>query len=171
MNFYQFGDQFSMIREELLHTAASHFPIALLVLVLFTKIAELIVTRRYKNLGDHLNIISKFLLILGSVMLIPSLFLGDMAFDIVKKDICNLITAYRHEDMAHNTLIVFIVAIVLETCLSMKDIKKNFILPLKVSLVAALILGNYFLFQTAHLGGDLVYTEGAGVLRVLKKCD
>jgi uncharacterized membrane protein len=154
-----------MIREELLHPVISHFPIALLVLVMFTKLAHLIVMKKYTELAKNIDIISKFLLIVGSAMILPALFLGDMALDIVKNDLINITAAYRHEDLAHNTLIVFIIAIVLDTLISVKKFSFRQMYMIQVTLFLSIVLGNYFLFQTAHLGADLVYEQGAGVNR------
>ncbi|MFT6631812.1 MAG: putative membrane protein [Bacteriovoracaceae bacterium] len=154
-----------MIREELLHPVISHFPIALLVLVMFTKLAHLIVMKRYIELSKNIDMISKFLLIVGSIMILPALFLGDMAFDIVKNDLSNITTAYRHEDLAHNTLIVFIIAIVLDTLVSVREFSFKQMFTIQVCLFFTIALGNYYLFQTAHLGADLVYEQGAGVKR------
>lgn len=152
-----------MIREELLHPVISHFPIALLVLVMFTKLAQLIVMNKYNEMEKNLDVISKFLLIVGTSMILPALFLGDMALDIVKNDLSNITTAYRHEDLSHNTLIVFIIAIVIDTLIGMKKLEKTQKLIFELVLLLTIFLGNYFLFQTAHLGADLVYEQGAGV--------
>ncbi len=154
-----------MIREELLHPAVSHFPIALLVLVGFTKLFQLIVTKKYKELADSLNLISKFLLITGSCFLLPAIFLGDMAFEIVKKDLSNITAAYKHDELAHYTLICFIVAVSIDTLNNVKKFKVQYEFQINIALFIAILVGNYFLFNTAHIGSNLVYEQGAGVLQ------
>ena len=159
-----------MIREELLHPAISHFPLALLVLVFFTKTAQLFVTEKYPELNKNLQVISKFLLLTGSAFLLPSLFLGDMAFDVLKQDVCDLVAVYRHEDMAHYALVTFIIAIVFDTLSYINQIAKKFKPLINVLLILTIGVGNYFLLKTAHMGGDLVYEQGVGVRAVTKGC-
>ncbi len=159
-----------MIREELLHPAVSHFPIAFLSMLMLTKTAQFFVTEKYDEIKKYLYIISKFLLIVGASLLLPSLFLGDMALDVVKQDLCKITQAYQHEDLAHYTLIVFIIAIVFDTLLDIEKIPAKFHKVLKALVLLSIFLGNYYLFQTAHMGGDLVYEQGAAVKRTMGPC-
>jgi uncharacterized membrane protein len=152
-----------MFSEELFHPAVSHFPISLLTLVFFTKLAQFIVTKKYKELAVSLNIISKFLLTLGAIFLIPTIFLGDMAFDIVKNDICNIVMGYQHEELSHYTLIIFIFALTLDILPSIRPIPIKFHTLYQIALILCLGWGNFYLFKTAQLGGKLVYEQGAGV--------
>ncbi len=159
-----------MIREELIHPAISHFPLALLVLVMFTKTAQFFVTEKYTELKKNLALISKFLLLTGSAFLLPTLFLGDMAFDAVKSDVCNFITVYRHEDLGHYTLVTFIVAIVFDTLIQIKQVPAKLRPLLNIATLITIFLGNYFLLNTANLGGELVYEQGVAVKAVKKDC-
>jgi len=159
-----------MIKEELLHPAISHFPVALLTLVLVTKIAELIVGQHNAQLKGQLNLISKFLLYTGTVMLLPSLFSGDIAFDIVKENMCSLIKVYQHDDLAHTTLYFFIAAMIFEITSGLDKIPARYKRPLKLGLLLSILTGNYYLFLTAQMGGKLVYQDGAGVSRPFKAC-
>ena len=86
-----------------------------------------------------------------------------MAFDIVKNSLCDLIVVYKHEEMSHITLIIFITAIAIDIIPDFKQLPEKLILPHKVFIVLCLAVGNYYLFQTAKLGGELVYEQGAAV--------
>lgn len=150
-----------MIREELLHPAISHFPIAFLVLATALKLILL-----FKE-DERILFTARVLLYLGTFLILPTLFLGDMALDIVKNDLCRLTLAHEHEELGELTLIIFIIGAAL-------DVALNFKLPYK-SLVKylgfiALLFGCGVLFETAEHGGELVYEDGAAVTRELGPC-
>lgn len=153
-----------MIREELLHPALSHFPIACLVLVVFTKLTQLIVIKKYPELEQNLTFTHRFLLLIGCAMLLPTMFLGDMALDIVKGNLCNLVKAYQHEELGQITLIIFIIALAGEVLIISEKIKRNLIYFVHIFVFGFILLGNTYLFQTAHTGANLVYEQGAGLL-------
>ena len=154
-----------MIREELIHPALAHFPIACLILVFFTKLTQIIVMKRSREVKEKLEFTTQFLLFFGCAMLLPTLFLGDIAFDLVKADLCNIVKAYEHEESAHNTLYIFIFAMILELSLRFENVKKNYELLIQVSLLLVITFGNIVLVQTSHQGGELVYEQGAAVRR------
>jgi len=159
------------MREELLHPAASHFPIALLVLLMFTKTAQFFVTEKYSELKKNLQVISKFLLVTGTCFLLPAIFLGDMALDIVKNHLCEITAAYEHEEYAKITLIIFIIAIVLDTLPLVPQVPTKLKRPLNVALLMTIFIGNFYLFETAEHGAELVYEQGAGVKGHIPRCD
>ena len=152
-----------MIREELLHPAVSHFPIALLSLLVFVKFSELFIANNHEALKSQLAFLARFLLITGSISLIPSLFLGDMALDIVKSDMRNITLAYQHEELAHNALYVFIVALIIDLIPVLKSIPGRFIKLHTLILLGVILFGNYYIFKTAHSGASLVYDYGTAV--------
>lgn len=163
-----------MIQEELIHPMISHFSIACLILIFFTKLAQIFHLEKSKMRQHQLQFTHHFLLFIGSLMLIPTLFLGDMAFDIVKKNLCYLTEAYQHEEMAHQCLYIFIFIMILElgfkidlitSCLSKNSYMKYY----HFIILIFIILGNYYLIKTAHLGSNLVYKQGAGVQREFKE--
>ena len=153
-----------MIREELLHPALTHFPIACLVLVCFTKVSYLFVTRKSKDLAQKLDFTSQFLLFVGAAMLLPSMFLGDMSLDIVKPQLDNIILAYQHEETAQICLGVFVLALALEVSLKFESIKNKYAGIIQIIILLTLFVGNFFLIKTSHLGSKLVYEQGAGVI-------
>lgn len=152
----------TFIREELLHPIVSHFPIALLSMALILKIAIYISMTKKYDFKKNLTFTYNFCLITGLIFFITNLFIGDIALEAIKSDLCNLTLAYQHEDMAHTTLILFIIIVSFEV-LSLvieKTIFKNILSSLAALL---LIVGNFYLFKTAHQGGQLVYEYGAAV--------
>lgn len=151
-----------MPREELLHPLIAHFPIACLILSFFTKAAQLIVMKKYEQLGQNIQFMTRFLLYFGCAMLLPTIFLGDMAFDIVKPELCNTVLAYQHDELAEITLAIFVFGIFLEIG---TQFKHKFLLPLNIAVLIVMGFGNYYLLETSHLGGKLVYEQGAGLIK------
>jgi uncharacterized membrane protein len=152
------------IREELLHTISSHFPIALLSLALITKSLQLIFMRLSHSITKQLQTISTFLLYTGLVFYIIALFLGDTAFDIIKSSVCNLTLIYKHEQMAENAIPYFIIAIFFEIAVAAKiKLFKKHSLVVRILTLLALSIGNYYMFSAAHIGGTMVYEQGVAV--------
>lgn len=155
------------IREELLHPMLSHFPIVLLTLVAFIKPIEIIYKIRKKQ-NEVITIIALFLLYTAPLFSIMSLFLGDNSFDIIKHDICELTAAYYHEDMAHMTLYFLLGAVLIQVLIQSKKLIKHELL-IEFILLGLIWTSSFYLFKTAHSGGELVYKHGAAVLNA-KPC-
>lgn len=152
-----------MLREELLHPALSHFPIALLILASFTKMSYIITLEKSLQNKEKLLFTHRLLLFTGSAMLLPVIFLGDMAFDIIKEDLCNIVHAYQHEELGQITLSIYIIALIPELLDASEKLNKIPPRYIHYTGLLLLILGNIFLFQAAHSGANLVYQQGAGV--------
>lgn len=150
-----------MIRDELLHPAISHFPIACLSLSLLVFVAYLMTKK------TPLKTIFEFLLFTGSALILPTLFLGDMALDIVKPELCSLIEASKHEIWGEYTLVFAILTSAI--WLSQNFLKRGHTI-IKYLTLFSLITCNYWLFKTAHEGGELVYDLGAAVKIDKNKC-
>jgi uncharacterized membrane protein len=144
-----------MIREELFHSFAVHFPIALLSLTPFLFLGQFIKNEKIKQVSD---ILFKSFLYLGLVFFLVALFLGDLSLEIVKKDLPRLQEAFNHEDYSYYTLYIFLLVLLL-------DIFSARVKNLKYLIFVASIIGVYFLLRTGHSGADLVYNQGAAVLR------
>lgn len=163
---YQYGDLISMIhiREELLHSALSHFPIAMFSLALLTKSAYYLLKTHHLELSKNLAIITKFLLFTAPLFYLISIFYGDMAVDVIKNDICNLTLVYEHEQTAQFAIPFFLITIVLEVVLALENFKaKSFRILAHIGLYITLILGNFFMLKAAHQGGNMVYNHGVAV--------
>jgi uncharacterized membrane protein len=156
-----------MIREELLHPMLAHFPLAMFALALFTKSFELILFKKFNDLSSKLSIISKFLIFSAPAFFLITIYLGDVATDIIKNNFCDLALISKHEDLSYYALYFFIGTLAFE---ALSEINKKFKMPLQVLVLLTLIFGNYFLFKAAHLGGELVYEKGAAV-KVAPKCN
>lgn len=150
-----------MIREELLHPIISHFPIAMLVSLSFIKLAHLIVIKKSENWAKNLKLLSTVLLGIGSFLLLPTLFLGEMATDIIKVNACNLTKIYAHEELAESCLYIFIAAIFIDVLGNIDQLKSK--ISLQILCFIFILIGNYYLFQTGHTGAELVYEYGTAV--------
>lgn len=150
-----------MIREELLHPIISHFPIAMLVSLSFIKLAHLIVIKKSEIWAKNFKLISTILLGLGSFLLLPTLFLGEMATDIVKVNACDLTKIYAHEELAETCLFIFIAAIFMDVLGNLDQFKSKIFI--QVITFAIILIGNFYLFQTGHTGAELVYEYGTAV--------
>ena len=84
--------------------------------------------------------------------------MGDLSLEIVKKDLPRLQEAFNHEDYSYYTLYIFLLVLLL-------DIFSARVKNLKYLIFVASIIGVYFLLRTGHSGADLVYNQGAAVLR------
>lgn len=145
-----------MLRAELLHPAFIHFPIVFLFLLPIFKGLSLGVKQKQKEFR-YLYLAS---LCLGLITYFISIYLGDIALDAVKEDVCQFQRVHQHEDMAYYCLFSFLGALVLELLIESKKIPLIKLLNCLCLLV--LLIGNYLLIKTAHLGGQLVYDHGIG---------
>ena len=156
-----------MIREELLHAAFIHFPIAIFALALVAKLFEIILLMLGKKHAYELGVIVKGLLFVGPLFYLVSIYLGDMSFELIKADICNLTLVYEHEEMAEIPIPFFLLAIVFEVLILSKAKQiLRWVKAIHVFTLISLIIGNYFMFQAAHMGGELVYEYGTAVKNV-----
>ena len=155
------------IREALLHPMLVHFPIVLFILALGLKVVELFV------MSSVLPLIQRWVLGLGAMTYLLSLFLGDIAFDAIRSDFCHLTSVYRHEDLAHQAAYFFVSAIFFEALTAVSFIKSNKIFSRSVQFLVFLMLlvGNGYMLRTAHLGAELVYEKGAAVRGYPHDCD
>lgn len=158
------------LKEHLLHPAISHFPVVLLVIALMVRIAQIILAKFQPALSNQCKTIASFLLYLSAPFFLLTMFLGDMALDYVKNDLCNLVMAYKHEELAETTLYLLIITIFFEALFSYLKVK---ITPYKKIAefvhLGILIFCTISVLQTSHLGGKLVFEQGAGV-DIPKKC-
>ncbi|MFK8136791.1 MAG: DUF2231 domain-containing protein, partial [Bdellovibrionales bacterium] len=154
-----------LLREELFHPIVSHFPIAMYFLAWGVSLV-LLFFKTDSPKRNYLNGLVSFLLYVGAPFLLLSIFLGDMAFEITKKNLCSISKAYEHESYAEYSLVALIIAILVHSILQYPDLKAK-IVPRLRSILLALVLsvGVAYLGWTAHLGGQLVYEQGAGVAR------
>ena len=161
------------IRAELIHPFLSHFPVALLLLVM--GISPLIMLLKESSFKHNMAMVNRFMLIFGVISSIPVIITGQIAGDIVGEHICDLMVIYYHKQWAYYTAIAFILVAVLDvvTYLSAKH-QQSWKFPhswqMKGLMVTLLLLGAFCLLKTGHFGGKLVYEQGAGIENFKSTC-
>lgn len=157
------------LREELLHPLSAHFPVALFVLATFVKLAE-IIFQKNESTARNCSVIFNFLIMLTPLFYLITMFLGDLSLEIIKPKFCDLASAGRHEDLAYETLYFLVGALLFFGIASIEQVRKRFYLQCQIVVLIFLVLGNFYLIQTAHLGATLVYEKGAAVKGYTGKC-
>jgi uncharacterized membrane protein len=149
------------MRSELIHPMLAHFPLALLGVYPFVYTSQFF----FKNpIKDRLEWGARGLLYLGIVLYMVTLYLGDMALEIVTPKLCQLSLAYDHETWGYYGLYSWGLVLVL-------DISNLIGLEKKLSWIKFLPVGKAFfsflalltLYQAGHSGAGLVYEFGAAV--------
>lgn len=159
------------LREELLHPLFSHLPIAMFFIALVAKSIELGAKSYSKSHSEGAAFIARVMIFTSPMLYMINIFLGDIALEAVKNNLCNIGTAYQHESLAEEAMIWFLIPIAMEalTLSRLPQLKKFLVLISFVSFFG-LLVSNYKMLQAAHLGAELVYEQGAGVSRELGDC-
>ena len=109
-------------------------------------------------------IIFRFLLYAGLAFFALSLFLGDMALETVRPQVCDFAAVNRHEDSAYITLYLFVVVAILDTVQLASNIEKHRKRQILVVLMFIFSsLATFHLGRTGHQGAMLVYEQGLAV--------
>ncbi|WP_127715711.1 DUF2231 domain-containing protein [Halobacteriovorax sp. HLS] len=156
-----------LIRDELLHPMISHFPIAMFFLAMISKSIELATFLKYRELSHKFNFVTRCLVFSAPLFYLLTIYLGDIATDAIKNEFCELALISKHEQLGYYALYLIIASLVME---SLSEIFKTKKFILSIATLFTLIFSNYFIFETAHLGGQLVYEKGAAV-KVAPKCN
>ena len=156
-----------MLREELYHPMISHFPIVMFFLALVTKLVGLSLQKLNKDSAANILYISRLLMYTAPFTFLISMYLGDFALDQIKNDFCDLYIVYQHEEVAYYALYSFLLVLGFE---AISEIKSKFKVLLQYASLLFLLVGNFYLFKTAHSGAGLVYDLGAAV-KVAPKCN
>lgn len=157
------------MREELYHPLLAHFPIVLFVLALFFKGLE-IIFYKHIDLSEKMNSFCRIVLFAAPFFYLVTMYLGDSALDIIKKDFCNLKSIYEHEEVAKTALFFIVPALILEGLSKIEALKKKWKLHLSLLILALLLMSNGFIFKAAHSGAMLVYENGAAVRGAQSSC-
>ena len=158
-----------MIREELLHPISVHFPLVMFTLAMIIKALEISSFKWKKQLRENYSFCVKVLLFTAPMLYIISMFLGDSALEIITKDICDLTAAYRHESLSYNAMYAFCVALIFETLTVIDRFTCKLLASFHFLVLTFLIVGNVYMFQSAHSGAMLVYEQGAAVKNAVCK--
>ncbi|NBW80444.1 hypothetical protein EBR21_01700 [bacterium] len=166
-------------RVELFHPLVVHFPIALLLTGSLARLLLLFFEKR--EFGKNLRWIFLWSWTLGSLGSIAAYLSGEEAEDVVNKMICDPTITHDHSDFALYTLclawavlIIAAVRLFLSGRLKEKIEKsvlrapngfRNLVRGVLVGEIIAVAATVGLLVWTGHLGGKLVYEQGAGYLR------
>ncbi|EQC48438.1 hypothetical protein M899_1861 [Bacteriovorax sp. BSW11_IV] len=147
------------MRAELLHPLTVHLPLGLIILIPFALLGICFATKKSKEkTNEALKFSTHALYIIGLFTFAMSTFLGDMAFDEVKKNLCQIGHVYSHEEYAYTTLVIFLVS---HLSYIIFEVKHNLLLLYSATVIS--FAGTYYLIQTGHSGAMLVYEQGAAV--------
>jgi uncharacterized membrane protein len=166
-------------RVELLHPLLVHFPIALLLTGALARLLLLFVEKR--DFGKYLRWIFLWSWILGALGSIAAYLSGEEAEDVVNRIICDPTITHDHADFALYCLCfawaAFIIAAVRlflsgrlkdkieKSVLRAPNGFRNLVRGVLVAEILAVAATVGLLVWTGHLGGKLVYEQGAGYLR------
>jgi len=156
------------MREELYHPMVAHFPIVFFVLALVFKTAELTCFKQ-KEISEKMNFFCRIVLFTGPFLFLLTMYLGDSALDLIKKDFCQLKLVYDHEEIAKMALPWIILANGFEASSKIEKIKKWKNVLSGATLIALLLI-NFQMWKTAHTGAMLVYEHGAAVKQSVVNC-
>lgn len=140
-----------------LHPLVIHFPIAFLFLYILFEVTNLFL----KNI--HLKKFSILILFFGVIGGIVAVLTGNQAFQLLATQ--NWLTQYhiyiieQHEYYASLTMWYFFAILVYQIYTFLKNKKE---IRRQYLFVIFAIIGLYFLYQTAEIGGILVYKLGIG---------
>ncbi len=141
-----------------LHPKLIHFPIAFLLIYMLLEITGVLTKKEFFQKTAHL------FLLLGVLGAIGAVITGNQAADIASKwedkgAIIPFGLISDHEEFATITLWYFTGLLVLRTFFVLKKKFKGINQYLFILLA---IIGGYIVYQTADLGGKLVYNNGVG---------
>lgn len=121
--------------------------------------------------------VSLLLLLIGVPSAWLTVYLGEVAEDMVNKLICDPTATHEHEDMAMLASYLFSAALTLKLALylfggALKELVSSSILrfALNTGPLLLMLTGAAYLVYTGHLGATLVYNQGAGVYKPGSDC-
>jgi uncharacterized membrane protein len=153
MNICYTKNNYQMISATHLHAMIIHFPIALILIGFLSEIISLFQKNTFfKNSAFYL-------LILGSLGVISAYFSGSFAGEGIEEGPLKM-PMELHEQAALITLILAIITTLFKTIIFYFKHKANWATWIGIILFASLV-GS--VVRTGYLGGQLVYSHGAGV--------
>ncbi|CAM4022054.1 DUF2231 domain-containing protein [Gillisia limnaea] len=143
-------------RTEVLHPLFVHFPIALLIIATFFKIASV------WGIGKFLELPGTILLIIGTIGGWLAIYTGNLADGIVSRTLCDPTVLKAHENNGYTMIWLFTAALVLDLFYQNNRFKFKRV-ELKGFVILLMIIGSGYLGYVGHLGAKLVYQQAAGV--------
>ncbi len=145
-----------MIQIELLHPIINHFTIAFLFVGVIVKLIGFFC--RKKPIYPKVLSFSRILLTIGVGFAVCSIITGEIADDIVEKQLCELDVLQIHEKIAYATASAFVPALILDWLRKWAP-KKWLTFVSSILYICATGL----LILLGALGGDVVYSQGGAV--------
>lgn len=158
----------SMWRVELLHPLAVHLPIALLAVGTLLWLAGRVVARE-GPLGFLLPA-GRLLLVLGTAGAWLAIYTGTLAEAEVGRTLCDPTVKDEHEELAFLVGYLFTAGVVVDLAARFLAAPRRIRSLAAVLVAAALIGGSVLLGYVGHLGGKLVYQQGAAVHHPAEDC-
>ena len=155
-----------MWREELWHPVVVHFPIALL---LFGALFYAVCFAVPKSWKAQTFFSARLLLTAGTLGAWLAIWTGDKADGVVGRTLCDPLVLNAHENYAYWMAWLFTVAVVLDYG-SMRLKNARLLFSLRVACVLAFAIGGILTGYIGHLGGKLVYQQGAAVYQPSEDC-
>lgn len=154
-------------RVELIHPLIVHFPVALLMTATGIWFLALVADGLHRNSSAKaMRRGSCFLLGLGLIAGLVALKTGELAEDTVNQIICDPTITKAHEDWADWAMAIFaggLAAAGGAEFISMIGRFRSSLTPIRTVASIGFIAGAACLTWTGHLGGKLVYEQGAAV--------
>ncbi|WP_295719880.1 DUF2231 domain-containing protein [uncultured Halovibrio sp.] len=141
------------------HPIWVHFPIALLSMATAFFLLGLVLQDRA---GENVTAAARWNLVIGSLLLLPTLFTGYLAYNSVAHDGPGHQAMERHMTAAWVTVAVFAVAAVLAW------LERHRARGAGVLLAVVMLVGTAAVGVTGYLGAENVYRHGLGVERLPK---
>lgn len=157
----------SMWRDELLHPKVVHFPIALLIFGTLLFITALIFSKNEKL--SFLMPAARLAIFFGALGAWAAILSGNIADSLVARELCDPIVAKDHERFAYLVAYLFSGGILLDffsKFFKLTSIKK--FVPVIILLIY--LGGTGLLLYVGHLGGKLVFQQGAAVYQPSEDC-
>ena len=155
-------------RVELFHPLLVHFPVAFLLLGSSLWIISMIIHPVAKvEITTAMRRSASAVIFIGLLFGIGALKTGELAEDVINQVICDPTITHDHDDWAHWTMALFAAGLafagVTEFFSAARRWSSSYTTSCRAMTTLTFIAGMACLTWTGHLGGRLVYEQGAAV--------
>lgn len=156
----------SFWRTEVWHALSIHLPIVLLALASVAYPFYIFI--KDSNWSQFISKFVFFALILGVVGAWIAIYLGEEAYNVVVRTLCDPNVLQDHQWWAYFATITYSVGLLVFSLFDFRVIIKNNLLMALLSLILLIGLGG--LVYSGHLGASVVYQQGGGTYVPSKNC-
>lgn len=157
-----------MWRVELLHPIVVHFPIALLICGTIARVIGEFVSSDGR--WGFLKPAGRTAIFVGAATAWLAVYTGVLSNGEVARTICDPRVKKSHEDLAYITGYLFSATILVDFAVAYFKVKGRLRIALTALVLLALVAGCGVIGYVGHLGGQLVYQQGAGVYHPSPEC-